>query len=54
LPKQQGISYLEREGEGVEIGGQAGQQAGIFKVRLVWERQRYRDRKIETHINKET
>jgi hypothetical protein len=34
-PQQQGISYLEREREGVrERGGRAGQQAGIFKVRL--------------------
>ncbi len=35
-PQQQGISYLEREKEGFERGrgGRAGQQAGIFKVRL--------------------
>ncbi len=37
---QQGISYVEREKEGVrerERGGQACQQAGIFKVRLGFE-----------------
>jgi hypothetical protein len=35
-PQQQGISYLEREREEVKEreGGQEGQQAGIFMVRL--------------------
>jgi hypothetical protein len=34
-PKKQGISYLEREREGVrERDRWAGQQAGIFKVKL--------------------
>jgi hypothetical protein len=40
-PRQQGITYLEREREGVrerggkrERGNRAGQQVGIFKVRL--------------------
>jgi hypothetical protein len=34
-PQQQGISYLDREREGVgERGMWAGQQTGIFKVRL--------------------
>jgi hypothetical protein len=34
-PQQQGISYLDREKEGVrERGVWAGQQAGIFKVKL--------------------
>ena len=50
-PQQQGISYLERERERgqIERARWAGQQAGIFKVRLGLEdsnrgdRQRYRE-----------
>ncbi len=45
-PQQQGISYVEREKEGCvrERGGWAGQQAGIFKVRLGLEEIEGRDR----------
>jgi hypothetical protein len=52
-PQQQEISNLKRERE---RGGRAGQQAGIFKVRLglgeIQKIQRYRD--IQRHRNKET
>ena len=49
MPQQQGISFLEREREGVrekERIGRAVQQAGLFKVRFG------RDREIENHRNK--
>jgi len=51
-PQRQGISYLEREREGVTREregwpGWAGQQAGIFKVRLSLGEIKGRDKDTE-------
>jgi hypothetical protein len=54
-PQQQEISYLNREREGVrEWGVWAGQQAGVFKVKLGLREIEWRYRAIERHRNKET
>ncbi len=53
---QQGISYLERERAGVRergAGWQAGQQAGIFKVRLGLGVIEERDRNTEIQGDRE-